>query len=361
MPPLSALPVDLRALGYDAGWAESLAASASPGCLPGRVARVDRASCDVLLDPAGPPVRATPDGRLLAAAAENELAAPTVGDWVALRRWPDGRATLEAVLPRRTAFVRGTAGADSRGQVLAANLDAVFVVAALSTVPNLNRLERLLTLAWESGAPPVVLLTKADLAADAEDLRDEVARIAPGADVLTVSALTGAGIDAVADYCAGRTLAIIGPSGTGKSTLANRLLGADRLATTSIRDDGKGRHTTTHRELLLLPGGGVLIDTPGLRGVQLWSVDGGLEAAFPDVEGLAARCRFLDCRHDSEPDCAVQAAVVDGTLELRRLEHYRKLEREAAWAASRTDARARAERRRRWKEIARANRSRPAR
>lgn len=358
---MSAPPDELRALCYDAGWAAAFASHAAAGCRPGRVARVERASYDVLLDPAGPAVRATLDGGLLAAGANDPLAVPTVGDWVGVRAWPDGRVSLESVLPRRTAFVRGTAGADSRGQVLAANVDTVFVVAALSTVPSLNRLERLLALAWESGAVPVVLLTKADLAADAEVLRDEVAEIAPGAEVVAMSAVSGVGMDAVAAHCTDRTVAIIGPSGTGKSTLANRLLGADRMATTSIRDDGKGRHTTTHRELLPLPGGGVLIDTPGLRGVQLWSVDEGLESAFPEVEALAARCRFLDCGHASEPGCAVQEAVADGTLTLRRLEHYRKLGREAAWAASRTDARARAERRRQWKALARANRERGAR
>ncbi len=355
---MSAVPPALLALGYDADWAEAFAAHAAAGRTPARVARVDRASYDVLLEPAAPPVRTTLDGRLLAAGAADQSAVPTVGDWVGVRAWPDGRATLEVVLPRRTAFVRGSAGADSRGQALAANLDAVFVVAALSTVPNLNRIERLLTLAWQSGATPVVLLTKADLAADAEILRDEVAEVAPGAEVLLVSAVTEAGIEAVLRLCTGRTVAMIGASGTGKSTLANRLLGAERLATAAIRDDGKGRHTTSHRELLPLPAGGVLIDTPGLRGVQLWSVDDGLDAAFPEVEALATRCRFLDCRHAGEPGCAVQAAVVDGTLALRRLEHYRKLEREAAWAARRTDARARAEARRVWRNRAREMRQR---
>ncbi|MGI8682554.1 MAG: ribosome small subunit-dependent GTPase A [Mycobacteriales bacterium] len=348
----------LLALGYDAGWARSFLPHAAAGRTPGRVARVDRVSYDALTDPAGPPVRATLDGSLLAAGAHDPVAAPTVGDWVGLRHWPDGRVTVEAVLPRRTVFVRGSAGADSSGQVLAANVDIVFVVAALTPVPNLNRLERLLTLAWESGGVPVVVLTKADLASDADLLRDEVAEIALGADVLAVSAVSGAGMAAVQDHCAGRTVAMVGSSGAGKSTLANRLLGAAHMVTAGIRDDGKGRHTTTHRELLPLPGGGVLIDTPGLRGVQLWSAHEGLEAAFADIEGLASRCRFLDCGHATEPDCAVQEAVRAGVLSLRRLEHYRKLGREAAWAARRTDARARAEDRARYRVFARARRQR---
>ncbi len=328
------------------------------GRTPGRVARVDRSAYDVLSDPGAAPIRATLDGAMLAAGAADPAAAPTVGDWVGLRRWPDGRVTIEARLPRRTALVRGSAGADSLGQVLAANLDTVFVVAALMPVPNLNRIERLLTLAWESGATPVVVLTMADLAADAAALRDEVAEIALGADVLAVSAVSGAGMDAVVRHSTGRTVAMVGRSGAGKSTLANWLLGASRMTTAAIRGDGKGRHTTTHRELLPLPGGGVLIDTPGLRGIQLHAVEAGLESAFGDVEELARQCRFLDCGHASEPDCAVQEAVLDGALTLRRLEHYRKLQREAAWTARRTDARARAEQRRVYRAFARAQRQR---
>lgn len=349
---------DLGALGYDPGWAEAFAAHAEPGRTPGRVSRVDRAACDVLLDSGTAPVRGALDRSLLAAAAHDPLAAPTVGDWVGLRRWPDGRATIEVVLPRRTAFVRGSAGADSSGQVLAANLDTVFIVAALTPVPNLNRLERLLILAWDSGAAPVVVLTKADLASDADLLREEVAEVAVGATVVAVSAVTGVGLAALDGHCAGRTVAMVGSSGAGKSTLANRLLGAAHMATAAIRDDGKGRHTTTHRQLLPLAGGGVLIDTPGLRGVQLWSAEEGLEAAFADVEGLARRCRFLDCGHATEPGCAVQEAVRDGVLTPRRLEHYRKLEREAAWAARRTDARARSEQRRKYRVFAREQRQR---
>lgn len=352
---MSISAVHLAPLGYDPGWASAFAPWIDAGCAPGRVARVDRGSYDVLVDAAAPP---TPAAMPRAANLGDPLAAPTVGDWVAVQLGPDGRATIDAVLPRRTAFVRGSAGADSHGQVLAANVDTVFLVAGLGAVPNLNRLERLLTLAWASGATPVILLTKADLAADAEALRDEVAGIAPGVQVHAVSAVAGDGMALVAEACAGRTVAMVGQSGAGKSTLANRLLGLERLATAGTRDDGKGRHTTTHRELLLLPQGGVLIDTPGLRGVQLWAVQEGLEAAFPEVEELAARCRFLDCAHRSEPGCAVQEAVAQGTLPVRRLEHYRKLEREAAWVARRTDARARIAEQQRWRALAKANRAR---
>ncbi len=349
---------DLARLGYDAGWAAGFTPYAARGLRPGRVTRVDRGGVDVQTA-AADPVRATPTGALLAAAATDPAGAPTVGDWVAVRVWPDRRCTVEAVLPRRTAFVRGNAGAVATGQVLAANLDLVLVVMALSTVPNLNRLERFLALAWESGAEPVVVLTKADLARDAEQLAEDAAGAAPGASVLTVSALTGAGIEDLRRLAApGRTLALLGQSGVGKSTLVNRLLDASVLTTAEVREDGKGRHTTTHRELFALPTGGVLVDTPGLRGVQLWEVSDGLDSAFADIDELARSCRFADCAHGAEPGCGVAAAVQDGRLTPRRVDSYRKLAREVVWIASRHDARLRSQARRKWRTIAKAQRQR---
>lgn len=280
---------------------------------------------------------------------------PTTGDWVLI----DARGMVSAVLPRRTTVVRGAGRGDTRGQVLAANVDVLFVVSALSHAPNLGRLERLLTLAWESGATPVVLLTKADLSADPAADRAEAAGAAPGVEVIAASAIDGQGLaDVRATLPAGRTGALIGPSGSGKSSLVNALAGEHALATSDLRADGKGRHTSTARELVPMPWGALLLDTPGLRGVQLWDAADGIEQTFSDIESLAARCRFADCSHHGEPGCAVAAAVVDGTLPARRLDSYERLLREQAWLTGRYDARLRAEQRRAWKIRTRAVRQR---
>jgi ribosome biogenesis GTPase len=292
-------------------------------------------------------------GGVLTAAAADPETTPCVGDWVALRPWPDGRVTLEAVLPRRTAVVRGavTPGSSQR-QVLAANVDVAVVVEGLVPEPDLGRIERLLALAWDGGARPLVALTKSDLAPDAETLREQVAAVAPGVDVLVVSAVTGTGIDALAVHATERsTLALLGPSGAGKSTLTNALARSERMATRALRADGKGRHTTAHRELVTLPNGAFVIDTPGLRSVGLVSADDALDRVFADVDELAGRCRFTDCGHVSEPGCAVLAAAADGSLAPRRLESWRKLQREARWMAMRHDARLRATERARWKSV----------
>jgi len=248
--------------------------------------------------------------------------------------------------------------------VLAANADAIAAVEGLRPEPDIGRIERLLVLLWESGATPVVLLTKADLAADGESVRQEVADAAPGVAVHLVSAMTGLGMDAVAPLvAAGRTLALVGRSGAGKSTLTNALAGQPVMATREIRGDGKGRHTTAHRELVQLPRGGMIIDTPGLRGVGLWDAGDSVDRVFTDIEELAAACRFADCAHDGEPGCAVSAALESGDLSERRWSSYRKLQREAAWIAARHDARLRAERARSWRrihlELRRSGRARP--
>jgi ribosome biogenesis GTPase len=224
--------------------------------------------------------------------------------------------------------------------------------------------ERMIALAWDSGATPVVVLTKTDLTADATGIAADLMEAAPGVDVVAVNAVDDDGFAALSPYLVpGRTLCLLGRSGAGKSTLVNALLGTDVLETQDIRRDGKGRHTTSHRELIPLPDGSVLLDTPGLRGAGLWVSDEGLDRAFADVEELIAQCRFADCRHDSEPGCAVLVAIAEGQLPERRLDSWRKLQREVQWMASRTDARLRSEQRRAWKivhkEVRRSGRFRP--
>lgn len=310
------------------------------GRTPALLTRVDRSAYDVLT-PAGP--------ARVAAGTTDDL---TVGDWLVL----DGDTVVEA-LPRTSVLVRGDARGRSRPQPLAANVDVVLICLGLSGELKARRLERLLTLAWESGATPVVVLTKADLCDDVEAAVREVQPHAPGVEVVTVSAATG-DVTALAPYAA-QTLVLLGASGAGKSTVVNALLGGDVMATGEIRDvDGKGRHTTTHRELLLLPAGGVVIDTPGLRGVALHAADDGLSLAFSDVEDLASACRFADCRHEAEPGCAVLASVVAGDLGQDRVDSWRKLQRELAYQARRTDARLRAEETKVWKQRTKDNRAR---
>ncbi|TDC67286.1 ribosome small subunit-dependent GTPase A, partial [Streptomyces hainanensis] len=252
---------------------------------------------------------------------------------------------LAALLPRRTAITRASAGRGSHAQALAANVDTVAVAVSLAGRAAPGLVERLLALAWESGAQPVIALTKADLAdRDPAETLAEFSALAPGVDVLLTSSATGEGLDTLAAVLTG-TVVLLGPSGAGKSSLGNTLLGEELLATGHVREqDGRGRHTTVHRELVPLPAGGVLIDTPGLRAVGLQDTGDGIEQVFAEITRLAPHCRFADCAHQTEPGCAVLAAVEDGTLPERRLVSYRKLLRESAWAASRDDARLRAQR-----------------
>ena len=275
---------------------------------------------------------------------------PTVGDVVQVDRTGAWHAT--ALRPRRTAVVRDSAGRTSLEQAVAANVDVVLVVEHLDPDPDLGRVERLLTLAWRSGARPVVVLTKADLVPDPEGMAAEVARVAIGVDVRAVSVVDGTGLEAVRALLApGVALVAVGPSGAGKSSLVNELAGREVMATHGLRSDGRGRHTTTHRQLVPLADGAVLIDTPGVRGVGLVAAPEALDTTFADVAALAARCRFADCAHVTEPGCAVRAAVESGELAERRLASWRKLAREAAYAARRADARLAAEERARWKRV----------
>ena len=275
---------------------------------------------------------------------------PSVGDWVAVRRRPEqDRGAIVAVLPRRSWFSRRMAGQVTDEQVVAANVDVVFIVMALDADYSLRRLERYLLLAHESGAAPVVLLTKPDLCADLAGRVSEVRPLAGAVPVHVLSPKFNEGIEQVAGYLApGRTAALLGSSGVGKSTIINRLIGADLLKTRDVRQsDSKGRHTTTHRELVILPAGGLIIDTPGMRELQLWDVSGSVRETFDDIETLVAGCHFTNCRHRDEPRCAVKAAVDEGRLAADRLDSYLKLHEELADLARQQDERAMIEERRR--------------
>lgn len=346
------------ALGWTDARAVEFAPLAEAGLTPGRIARVDRGRCDVLLvDPATSQLRSV-RADLGPVHDPDPMRHACTGDWAAVDLTATPMAAVSALLPRTTAVVRSTAGKSSEGQVLAVNIDTVLIAVSLAAEPDLGRVERFLALAWESGAEPVVVLTKADLAPDAEHIRADVEAIAPGVTVLVVSAETGEGLE-VLRACTTASSALIGQSGAGKSTLTNALAGTEAMAVQATRSvDEKGRHTTTTRELIPLPGGGVLIDTPGLRGVGLYGGEG-LAQAFGEIEELAERCRFDDCSHLSEPGCAVEAALADGSLPARRWESYRKLQRENEWIAARTDARLRAERTRKWKQITKSMRGSP--
>ena len=341
----------LESLGWDASFADEFQPFEHDGLAPARVA-VEHRSEYVVYSQHGE-LRAELTGRL-----RHGDEHPAVGDWVAVAsRADEGRATIHAVLPRRSAFVRKVAWAETKPQVVAANVDVAFVVSGLDLNFNVRRIERYLTLAWESGAQPVVLLTKADLCDDVESRVYEVESVAFGVPVHAVSAPHGDGVDTVRSYVpAGRTAALLGSSGVGKSTLVNALVGAELLAVQEIREDGRGRHTTSHRQLVPLPDGGMMLDTPGMRELQLWDADSGMEAAFQDLESLAGQCRFADCSHGREPGCAVRAALAEGTLDVERFESWRKLQRELERLARKQDGRARSEARKDRARFARAMR-----
>ena len=309
---------------------------------------------------------ASPDGvcrarpsTALVKAARGPIDLPAVGDWVVVQA-PEGIDVplIDAVLARTSAITRGDPGEPSVVQVLAANVDTVFLVHPIDAELNLRRIERELSLVWDSGAVPAIVLTKADASAAPDVARAEVEAIAIGCDVLVTSALSGLGVESLAgDVEDRKTAVLLGPSGAGKSTLINALLGKERQETGEVRmSDHRGRHTTVARELIQLPGGGILIDTPGLRALALTGSEEGIAGTFPEIEEAALACRFRDCTHHDEPGCAVRAAVESGELPASRLANYQKLMREAEVAAMKTDARLRAEDAKKWKAIAQASR-----
>jgi ribosome biogenesis GTPase len=345
--------LELATLGWD-GRFDAILASEAPGLVPARVLTEERGL--YLVAGAGGEGPASPSGRLRHEAELDPTAAwPAVGDWVALEPGVGEHRFIQRVLSRRTAVVRRSPG-DRRmpAQVLAANVDVAFVVTSMNAEFNPRRLERYLAVAWDSGAVPVVLLTKADLVGDAAGFHVATEAVAPGVEVIAVSVVTGEGLDPVrAHLGVGRTVVFTGSSGVGKSSIVNALAGEPLLVIAAIReDDARGRHTTTRRQLIRLAGG-LLIDTPGLR--ELGVLDGdGVSTAFEDVEGVAAGCRFNDCQHRSEPGCAIRAALQEGSLELDRLDAYNKLQREARRAVLASDALARRAERKKWTTISRS-------
>jgi ribosome biogenesis GTPase / thiamine phosphate phosphatase len=346
------IPVLLE-LGYSPRWQALFEPYARQGLTPARVIRSDRGSA-LIATPSGI-VRAPLSARLLKA-ARGSTALPVVGDWVGVLADDPDVPLIEALLERASVITRGDPGKASDIQVLAANIDTVFVVHPVADPPNLRRLERELSLAWDSGATPVVVLTKADLCADVQTAREAVESVALGVDVLVTNALSGESAGLLLAYITDhRTAVLVGPSGAGKSTLINALLGEERQATREVRiGDGRGRHTTVARELIQMPLGGLLIDTPGLRALGLTGSEEGITSVFPDVEEASRSCRFRDCSHTDEPGCAVRAAVESGALSQERLDSFRKLVREAQDVAARTDVRLRAEKRRQSKIMSKA-------
>jgi ribosome biogenesis GTPase len=340
----------LERLGWNDELARQFEAEASE-LEPGRVTVQHRGAWEIVSERSESLVEIT--GRLRHEADPGEL--PVVGDWVGLR---DG--LIDFVLPRRSKFSRKTPWTSVSEQVLVANVEVAFLVMGLDERDfSVRRLERYLTTAWEGGASPVVVLNKADLATDLESQLAETELVAFGVPVHPVSAETGDGVEELRHHLAGnRTVVLLGSSGVGKSSLINRLLGEEHFRIGDVRSDGRGRHTTSHRELVVVPGGGVIIDTPGLRELQLWETDDGLDQAFVEVAELIAGCRFSDCQHRTEPGCAIKAALADGSLPADRWESYQKLQRELARLERKLDPKLRSEQRKKWAAITKSHRHR---